>query len=131
MAAPACAVRPVRQVSLHRPLVLLVSLIQLFTGVVLATPAEAAKYPDLQTLAPRDLRFGTATIAGTSHRVLQFSDSVVNVGEGRLDIVGVIDPVARNGPAYQHVYDDAGNYTEYPAGSLTWHDVHKHFHYDN
>jgi hypothetical protein len=112
---------------------MLASLVLLFTGVVFAAPADAATvmYPDLQTLAPRDLRFGTATINGTSHRVLQFSNTVVNVGEGRLDIVGIIDPTTRNGPAYQHVYDDAGNYTEYPAGSLMWHDIHKHFHYDN
>ena len=133
MASPTRAARSVRRGSVHRPLILLVSALLLITGVEFATPAQAAtaKYPDLQTLAPRDLRFGTGTINGTSHRVLQFSNTVMNVGEGRLDIVGVIDPTTRNGPAYQHVYDDAGNYTEYPAGSLTWHDVHKHFHYDN
>ena len=107
----------------------------LVNGLVqMAAPAQAQAvalvYPNLRTLPPRDLRFSTATIDGSMHNVLKFSNTVLNDGPGKLEIHGQIDPVTRNGPAVQRVYDDVRTITSYSAGNFAYHDVHDHYHYD-
>jgi hypothetical protein len=111
--------------------VLLSLLLVAATVPMFRASAATALYPDLKSLPPRDLRFATATINGTTHKVLQFTNTVYDAGAGRLDMIGAIDPNTLSGPAYQRVYDDAGNYTQYAAGSFYWHAVHQHYHYDN
>ena len=122
-----------RRTHLSMVIGLAVVLLQVIFVLGGAGPARAATalYPDLKTLPPRDLRYATATISGSTHQVLRFSNTVTDVGVGRLDMIGVIDPDTMSGPAQQRVYDDAGNYTTYDAGQFYWHDVHKHFHYEN
>jgi hypothetical protein len=102
-----------------------------------AAPASAAtlRYPNLKTLPPRDLRFDTADVdaseATVMHNVLRFSNTVWNAGPGPLEVRGKINLETKTGPATQRVYDDAGGYTEFPAGSFYWHAAHQHYHYDN
>ncbi|MFY9588989.1 MAG: hypothetical protein WAT66_16220, partial [Actinomycetota bacterium] len=56
-----------------------------------AVPAHAATplYPNLKTLAPRDLRFDKADVdaseATVTHNVLRFSNTTWNSGPGKLE----------------------------------------------
>lgn len=112
----------------------------LTTGLVLAllitafsaasASAATALYPNLKTLPPRDLRWDTVNIDGQSHNVLRFTNTVWNEGPGRLEVIGQIDPDTLEGPAVQRVYDDAGGFTDYPAGEFHYHPAHDHYHYD-
>jgi hypothetical protein len=111
-----------------------------FALLVLALPAAPAAaatplYPDLKTLPPRDLRFDTTDVdpdgGGVIHNVLRFTNVVWNVGPGPLELRTQIDSSTNSGPAMQRVYDDAGGFTDYPAGTFYYHAAHKHYHYDD
>jgi hypothetical protein len=112
-------------------------LIAICIGSWSAAPAQAATplYPNLKVLSPRDLRFDRADVdaseATVMHNVLRFSNTVWNVGPGRLEVRGQIDSKTKTGPATQRVYDDAGGFTEFAAGSYYYHAAHQHYHYDN
>ncbi len=95
--------------------------------------AATAQYPDLKTLKPTDLQFGTATISGTTHQVLRFSNTVWNAGEGRLELIGrTIDTSSgKKTRVSQRIYDDAGNYTSKHVGDFVYHASHNHFHFEN
>ncbi len=104
----------------------------------LAAPvAEAAtvQYPDLKTLAPRDLRFDRADVSqngsGVMHNVLRFTNTVWNGGEGKLEMRSTINPTTKQGPAVQRVHDDAGGFTDTTIGSFYYHVEHAHYHYDD
>ena len=130
---PFCPPTPSAPRPRWRSLAVCVLLLAAGTGpLVLASRAEAATalYPDLGTLPPRDLRMDVVPIGGVPHDVLRFTNTVINRGPGKLDVVGVIDPTTLSGPAQQRVYDTDGNYTSYDAGTFTWHAAHQHFHYD-
>ena len=62
------------------------------------------------------------------HNVLRFSNTAWNAGEGKFALRGVIDPTTQSGPAYQRVYDSAGNYVEHQVGTIYYHPVHNHYH---
>ena len=102
----------------------------------LAPPALAASlYPDLKTLAPRDLRFDRADVSqngsGDMHNVLRFTNTVWNAGEGRLELRSTINPTTKEGPAVQRVYDEAGGSTDSTIGRFYYHVEHAHYHYDD
>ena len=84
-------------------------------------------YPDLKTLPPHDLRFGTATIDGTTHHVLRFSNTAWNAGQGPLELRG--DPNSNQG--YQRLYNDDGSSTTLvvPNGAFEYHAAHDHWHF--
>ncbi len=102
-----------------------------------AVPAHAATalYPDLKTLPPRDLRFDQTDVDPDSgnvvHNVLRFSNTVWNSGSGPLEVRGQIDSKTKAGAAVQRVYDDAGGFANFAAGSFYWHAAHSHYHYDD
>lgn len=48
----------------------------------------AAVYPDLRTLVPSDLRFDTVAMADGWHNVLRLSNTVANLGQDPLELVG-------------------------------------------
>jgi hypothetical protein len=118
------------------------TLLAFAAGVLLLGASGAAQaaalYPDLETLPPRNLRFDYTDVSvdgsGVLHHVLRFSNTAVNVGEGPVEIRATIDP-SRNppsGPAYQRVYDSGGGFSDLPlGGSLYYHAVHKHYHFDD
>ena len=91
-------------------------------------------YPDLQVLPPRDLQLDRTDVSvdgsGVIHNVLRFSNAVINVGEGPLELDGDIDPSTKQGPATQRVYDTAGGFTDYTVGSLYYHAIHNHYHFE-
>jgi hypothetical protein len=100
-------------------------------ALLLAPGAVAATslYPDLKTLKPADLRFGTETINGTTHKVLRFSNTVWNAGQGRLELQA--ETVGASSKVYQRIYDDAGGYTKVHVGDFVYHPSHNHFHVEN
>ena len=118
-------------------------LVALATGMLLAGTSGAVEaallYPDLETLAPRSLRFDYTDVSvdgsGTLHHVLRFSNTAVNVGEGPVEIRATIDDSHNppSGPAYQRVYDSNGGYSDLPlsGSSLYYHAIHKHYHFDD
>ena len=99
------------------------------SGALAATPL----YPNLKTLAPKDLRFDTATINGSTHQVLRFSNTAWNAGEGRLELRArtVSTPSGKKTRVRQRIYDDAGGYTSKYAGDFVYHASHNHFHFQD
>ncbi|MEK6277143.1 MAG: LamG-like jellyroll fold domain-containing protein [Actinomycetota bacterium] len=106
-------------------------------AIVPALRAEAATplYPDLKTLPVRDLRFDRTDVdpdgGGVIHNVLRFSNTVWNVGQGKLEVRGQINPTTKTGAAIQRVYDDAGGSADHSVGTFTWHAAHSHYHFDD
>ncbi len=102
-----------------------------------AAPAQAATalYPDLKTLAPRDLRFDRTDVdaggANVQHNVLRFSNTTWNAGNGPLEMRGQIDSKTKSGAAVQRVYDDGGGFANFTTGNFYWHAAHSHYHYDD
>ncbi len=102
-----------------------------------AAPAHAATplYPNLKTLAPRDLRFDSADVdaseATVTHNVLRFSNTTWNDGPGKLEMRGTIDSKTKSGAATQRVYDDSGGSTDFATGTFYYHAAHAHYHYDD
>lgn len=101
--------------------------------VLLAAPSQATwagspLYPDLRTLAPKDLRLDTVVIDGARHHVLRFTNTVWNLGPGRLEVRGESSPETGTTLVYQRVYDTAGGFVEYPVGEFVFHADHRHWH---
>ena len=99
------------------------------TDPLAATPL----YPNLKTLKPTDLRFGTQTINGTTHKVLRFSNTVWNAGEGRLELRAktVSTSSGKKTRVNQYVYDNAGGFTSKYVGDMVFHSSHNHFHFQD
>jgi Ca2+-binding RTX toxin-like protein len=105
---------------------------------LVTTPAQAATllFPNLKTLAPRDLRFDRTDVdpepSTTMHNVLRFTNTVWNAGAGRLELRGTINPATKTGTAVQRVYDNEGGFSDLLTGNnFYWHAVHQHYHFDN
>lgn len=99
------------------------------------TPSDptASLYPDLKTLKPFDLRFGTATINGTTHKVLRFSNTAWDAGQGPMELRAstVSTSSGKKSRVYQRIYDNAGGYTRKYVGDFVYHSAHNHFHFEN
>jgi hypothetical protein len=89
-------------------------------------------YPDLRTLAARDLTFDTLN---DGIFILRFSNSIWNAGEGRLELQG--DPNPQPDPntvkkVYQNLYDAPIDGTlvshKQVASDFIYHPTHHHFH---
>jgi hypothetical protein len=99
-----------------------------------SSPVHATNplFPNLKTLPPRDLRFDRTDVSqdssGVMHNVLRFSNTVYNVGEGKLEMWGNVNP---SGIAYQRVYDTNGTYTDSEVGIFYYHAIHDHYHFEN
>ncbi len=101
-------------------------------ALLAATPL----YPNLETLKPTDLRFGTATINGSTHRVLRFSNTVWNSGEGRLHLQAttVNTSSGKKTKVDQRIYygtKPTDPYTTQFVGNFVYHASHSHFHFEN
>ena len=94
-----------------------------------------ALYPNLKTLPPRDLRFDRTDVSvegiGTMHNVLRFSNTVYNVGEGKMEMRATINPATQDGVAYQRVYNTDGTFSDYQVGTLYYHPQHQHYHFED
>jgi hypothetical protein len=92
--------------------------------------AGTALYPDLRTLPPSVLRFDD--VDGT--RVLRFTDTVWNAGEGRLELQGPTSPTGSDSDQlYQNLYDSPAGGTRVGrrpvAGRIVYHQKHAHYHF--
>jgi hypothetical protein len=83
-------------------------------------------YPDLQTLLPSQLTIQTSS----GQKLLRLSNTVVNRGDGRLEL----RPVNNGGTtkAYQRVYKGDGSlYSESLVGIFAFHRKHHHWHFED
>lgn len=109
------------------PAVALVALATLLTPA--AAQAHTSLYPDLRTLAPSDLRFDTVTYLGVTSKVLRFSNTVWNAGQGPLELHGTPDGTS---VVTQRIFDDGGAFTDVAVGNdFTYHPGHNHFHFED
>jgi hypothetical protein len=87
--------------------------------------------PDQQLLADDHLVWRDPQ---TGQFLLAFSAGIKNLGAGTMNAVGYRDSVAGNVPnpntmpAYQRLFHADGSCDEVPIGSLTYHDIHHHYH---
>ena len=85
----AASMAPARQTLLRQLWAPLLVLLVAPLFVTTRTQAATEVYPDLRTEPATDLQFDTVTLAdGQRHKVLRFSNTVANYGQGRLEMVG-------------------------------------------
>ncbi len=70
-----------------------------------------------------------------AHECLRFDQNLANVGEGALDIrfqkpTGTTPADHQEYPVSQRIYKSDGGYVDVPAGSVEWHAVHEHYHFE-
>ena len=97
-------------------------------------PAGAIHYPDLQTLPPSDIGIEYDSI--TSRKLLRFSTTIANLGEGPLEIIPTNNAASGTTDAYQRFYthDDQGNWsvaTTAYVGTFVFHPQHDHWHLED
>ena len=64
-------------------------------------------------------------------RVLRFSTTVANVGEGPLDLLGSVDAASGVTTATQRIARDDGTTDARLAGRFAFHDEHEHWHFED
>lgn len=109
----------------------------LIVGLSVASPSAAGSagqplYPNLKTLPPSSISLDAEEIEGTTHYVMRFSNTVVNVGPGRLELRGESNPDTGRTIAYQRLYDrDDQLVSETAVGEFDFHPAHNHWHFEN
>ncbi len=83
--------------------------------------------PDLQTLPPFDLRLVTSSANGT--RVLRFSNSVANTGEGPVDLRGDLDPKDNSIEVTQYILGSDEVVEKHSVGEFIYQPDHGHYHW--
>ena len=94
------------------------------------TNARDVLAPDLQTLPPEELY--VARDSQTDARELRFSTTVINSGDGPLELVGTYDPatdLTRATQLIQSATSDGSD--ERFVGSFVFHPGHTHWHFEN
>jgi hypothetical protein len=84
--------------------------------------------PDLQTLPPFDLELESHRVSGK--KLIRFSNSVLNSGEGTLELRGRLDARQRSIIVSQRLYDPSGGVVERPVEAFVYHPVHNHWHWE-
>lgn len=82
--------------------------------------------PDLTTLPPTDLRIRTSPADG--HKLLRFTNSIMNNGAGRMELWGENNPIGGKMTVTQHIYDTEGFSEERVVGEFLFHPEHNHWH---
>ena len=125
---------------MRRPIILAIALCAVVLGtaslaveVAGAGDAGTPHYPDLQTLPPSDVRVQRDRVTGT--RELRFSNTVANLGPGRLEVLPVNYSGTGITEAYQRVYTDdvSGAWSildTIHAGTFECHASHGHWHFE-
>jgi hypothetical protein len=98
-------------------------------GVAGADPAGAPHLPDLQTLVPTDLQ---VQVTGST-KLLRLTNTVANLGAGRLEIRPQNSAGSKTTVAFQRVFthDDAKKWSlayEKEIGTFVFHPAHNHWH---
>jgi hypothetical protein len=98
-------------------------------GARVAGQTAAAVYPDLRTLAPSDLRFDAVVMADGVHNVLRLSNTVANLGQGPLELVGELQP-NQTVRVTQNIYgSDGALVAQHQVGYFEYDPDHGHWHY--
>jgi hypothetical protein len=82
--------------------------------------------PDLMTLPPDNVHI----VNLASGRLLRFSNTVWNGGEGPLELLGLPDPASRSILVTQRAYTAGGAAAEWAVGQFVFHPTHDHWHLD-
>jgi hypothetical protein len=85
--------------------------------------------PDLQTLPPTDLRLLADPNSG--RKMIRFTNSVVNLGPGPLELQGEFDQATGIVQVTQAIYRSDSTFSEREMGKLVFHEEHDHWHWDN
>src|ERR1044071_93104 len=99
-----------------------------------AGPAGTIHYPDLRTLPPSNIGIEYNPVTG--QKLLRFSNTIANVGEGPLELIPTNNTATGRTDAYQRLYthDDSGNWrvvsTDY-VGTFVFHPQHNHWHFED
>src|SRR5262249_31207706 len=108
--------------------------LRIINNVSLAGPAGTIHYPDLQTVPPTDIGIEYNPVTG--HKLLRFSNTIVKVGEGPLELVPTNNAATGLTDAYQRLYlhDESGHWsvarTDY-VGTFVFHPQHNHWHFED
>ena len=97
-----------------------------------ATPAATSAaprelLPDLEVMPPRQLYIE----GGEELRKIRFSTTVVNTGEGPLDLAGTVNAETGVTTATQRIHRDDGEVVERVAGEFMFHEGHLHWHFED
>lgn len=82
--------------------------------------------PDLQTLAPSDLRL--EEVAGK--KFVRFANTIWNRGPGLLELRGAYNREAGTISVTQNIYREDGHLVERQAGEFEFHAIHGHWHWE-
>ena len=85
---------------------------------------ETLLLPDLRTFPPANVEVRSQP----NGRVLRFSNTVWNAGEGPLELRGVTDVATRRIHVFQHAFTARGLTEEWHVGEFLWHPTHTHWH---
>jgi hypothetical protein len=89
----------------------------------------AAVYPDLKTVPPSSLRFATVNYQGSTRKVLRFTNTVWNAGEGPLELHGT---PGGGSTVSQRIYDGGGGFSDQTVSNdFVFHSGHDHFHFED
>jgi len=104
-------------------------------------------YPDLQTLTPDNFSISTIKVRGRQEERLLFDNEVMNLHTGPLELAPTSENCttgkgADGHTALQRIYKDTDgdggfirsgdtSYDERPAGCMTFHRQHRHWHFDD
>jgi hypothetical protein len=97
-----------------------------------AGDAGTAHLPDLVTQPLTDVRLDYSRAAGT--KTLRLTNTVANIGQGRLEVRPVNDAASGTTTGYQRVYTHDGGgawslQSQTPIGTFEFHPAHNHWHF--
>ncbi|MHB8524064.1 MAG: hypothetical protein ACYDH9_25350 [Limisphaerales bacterium] len=119
---------------IHRLRTALVVSVSAALGLVHAAPPGTIHYPDLVTLAPGEV--GIQYSRTTGQKLLRFSNTIANYGEGPLDLIPVNNSTKGTTDAYQILWShDANNNwhavsTNY-VGTFAYYSNEKSWYFEN
>src|ERR1041385_9185045 len=104
------------------------------TNISFGGPAGAIHYPDLRTLPPSDI--GIEYDATTGRKLLRFSNTIANLGEGPMEVIPTNNAATATTDAYQRLYshDEHDNWqvaNTVKVGSFVFHPEHNHWHFED
>lgn len=106
-----------------------ISLALILSAAAVDADTASLRYPDLKTVPPSDLRFETVTYQGVTSKVLRFSNTVWNAGQGPLELHG---EAGGSSTITQRIYGDGGTFNDANvANDFIFHPGHNHFHFQD
>lgn len=122
------------QTVVKRPCLLWITIYLQFITSSRGNSPGAIHYPDLVTLAPSAV--GVEFRPATSRKFLRFSNQIVNLGEGPLEVTPFNHATEAVTDAIQRLYSHDSDNRWYPAGTnsvgrFAFHPEHDHWHFED